>query len=154
MNRSAPILLCALLGACDVHSSSGDGKNVTINADASGNIAFNVPFVKGQLKVPAGVMHNGDFDIDGVKLMPGSKMTGFNLDAHDKNATVEMAFTAPAAPDEVRAYFLDQFKQKGVEAAPAGDAISGKSKDGAPFVIHVTPNGTGSNGTIEIHDRD
>ena len=154
MNRSALILLPVLLAGCDVHANNGKDENVSINADGSGNIAFDVPFVKGQVKVPAAMMHKGDFDIDGVKLMPGSEVTGFNLNAHDHGATVEMAFTAPAAPDQVRSYFIDQFKQKGVVAALSGDAVSGKSKDGTPFLIHVSPSGSGSAGKIEIHDKD
>ena len=83
------------------------------------------------MKVPAGMMHNGSFDIHGVKLVPGSSVTGFNLDAHD-SATVDMSFNAPGSPDEVRSYFLDQFKQKGVEPALAGELVTGKSKDGIP----------------------
>ena len=109
--------------------------------DGSGNINFDVPFVKGQVKVPAAMLHNGDFDIDGVKLMPGSKVTGFSVFAQDKGTKVDMAFTATAPPDQVRSYFLDQFNAKGVEAALSGDAVSGKSKDGDPFVIHVSPSG-------------
>ena len=96
-------------------------ENVTINADEGGNIAFNLPFVKGQVKVPSGFMHNGNFDMDGVKLMPGSQVTGVSVDAHDDGSTVNMAFTAPAPPDQVRSYFVDQFKKQGVEAALAGD---------------------------------
>ena len=64
------------------------------------------------------------------------------------------ATTAPAAPDAVRSYFVDQFRQKGVEAAMSGDAVTGKSKDGSPFVIHVSPAPNGSQGKIEIQDKD
>ena len=72
MNRSAVLLALPLLAACDVHSKKpADGdENVTIQADESGHIAFNLPFAEGQVKVPAGMMHSGDVDIDGVKLMP------------------------------------------------------------------------------------
>ena len=85
MTRSALFLLLPLLAGCNFHSknSARDDDNVSINADASGNISFDVPFAKGQVKVPAGFMHKGDVDIDGVKLMPGSQVTGFNLDSHN-----------------------------------------------------------------------
>jgi hypothetical protein len=139
-----------------VHSknpASGD-ENVSIRADKSGHIAFNLPIAEGQVKVPAGFMHNGDFDIDGVKLMPGSQVSGFNLEAHDHGATVDMSFTAPASPDQVRSYFVDQFKKQGVQVALAGDAIAGKSKDGSPFTIQVSPAPNGSTGKIVIHDKD
>jgi hypothetical protein len=156
MNRLALLLLVPLLAGCNIHSknpASGD-KNVSIHADESGQVAFNLPMVAGQVKVPQMMMHNGNIDIDGVKLMPGSSVTGFSILAGDKGANVNMAFTAPASPDEVRSYFLDQFRKQGAEVALAGDAVSGKSKDGNPFVIHVTPGPNGSQGKIEIQDKD
>jgi hypothetical protein len=89
-----------------------------------------------------------------VKLMPGSTVTGFSVFARDEGSLVTMAFNAPAAPDAVRAYFVDQFKQKGVDAALTGDSVTGKSKDGNPFTITVTPSGSGSQGKIEVQDKD
>ena len=154
MNRSAIVLLSALLAACNVHSKNADNDNVDVNADASGHIAFDLPFAKGQVKVPSGWMHNGNFDIDGVKLMPGSEVTGFSLDAHDKGSTVNMSFSAPQPPDQVRSYFVSQFREKGINASLSGDSVTGKSKDGSPFAIQVTPAATGSKGTIRIEDRD
>jgi hypothetical protein len=65
-----------------------------------------------------------------------------------------MSFTAPAAPDQVRAYFVDQFKKQGVEAALSGDSVSGKSKDGSPFTIQVSPASNGSQGKIVIQSKD
>jgi hypothetical protein len=155
MNRSALFLLLPLSAGCSVHSKDPDhgDRNVTIHADENGNISFNLPIAQGQVKVPSGFMHNGDVDIDGVKLMPGSKVTGVNVDAHDSGATVDMSFTALAAPDQVRAYFVDQFKKQGVEAAIAGDAVTGKSKDGSPFTIQVTPAANGSQGRILLQDK-
>lgn len=156
MNRTALLLLVPLLAGCNVHSknpASGD-ENVSIHADEGGNIAFDLPIVKGQVKVPAMMMHNGNIDIDGVKMMPGSSVTGFSVLAGDKGANVNMAFTVPASPDEVRTYFLDQFKKQGAEVALAGDAVTGKSKDGNPFTIHVSPAANGSQGKIEIQDKD
>jgi hypothetical protein len=157
MNRSVLLMALALLGGCNVHSknpaNSGD-ENVTINADENGSVAFNLPFVKGQVKVPSGFMHNGNFDIDGVKLMPGSSVTGFNVFAADKGSTVNMTFTAPAPPGDVRSYFAEQFRKQGVEATLAGDSVSGKSKDGDPFTIQVGPAASGSQGEFVIQSKD
>ncbi len=156
MSRSMLFLLAPLLAGCKVHSNNpaNADENVTVSADEGGNVAFNLPFIKGQVKVPSGFMHNGDFDIDGVKLMPGSSVTGFSLFAQDKGSIVNLSFAAPASPDDVRAYFVDQFKQKGAEAALAGDAVNGKTKDGSPFTIQVTSAASGSKGTIVIHSTD
>lgn len=156
MRSSALFLLVPLLAGCDIHSKNPADKdeNFSIHAEEAGQIAFNLPIAEGKLKVPAGMMHNGDFDIDGVKLMPGSSMSGFNLDSRGDTTTVEMSFRAPASPDEVRSYYVDQFKKQGVEAALAGDAVIGKSKDASPFVIRVSPAPNGSQGTIEVQDKD
>ncbi len=156
MKRIAILLALPLLAGCNVHSKNpaGGDESVSINADASGNISFNLPIAQGQVKVPSGFMHHGDVDIDGVKLMPGSSVTGFNMNAHDHGATINMSFNAPASPDEVRSYFVDQFKKQGVKAAIAGDAVTGKSKDGSPFTIHVSPSASGSDGKIEIQSKD
>ena len=154
MKRLSCVMLVALLAGCNVHSKSGDGDKVNVNADGSGKIAFDLPFAKGQVKVPSGWMHKGNFDIDGVKLMPGSEVTGFSLDAHDKASVVNMSFTAPAAPDAVRSYYVDQFRKKGLDAAVAGDSVTGKSKDGNPFTIQVSPAGSGSKGTIRVEEKE
>jgi len=156
MRCAALLMLLPLLAGCNVHSknpANGD-ENVSIHADESGHIEFNLPVAEGKLKVPAAMMHNGDFDIDGVKLMPGSAVTGFSVLAGDKGANVTMAFKASASADEVRSYYVDQFRKQGVEAALAGDAVTGKTKDGSPFAIHVSAAPSGSTGKIEIQDKD
>ena len=156
MNRSALFLLIPLLAGCNIHSKNAandDGK-VNIHADESGNISFNLPIAQGQVKVPAAFMHDGNVDIDGVKLPPGSSVTGFNMDAHEEGATININFTAPGAPDQVRNYFVDAFKKQGVEASVSGDTVSGKSKDGGPFTIQVSQTGSRSQGKIAIQSKD
>jgi hypothetical protein len=156
MTRSAFLFLLPLLAGCNIHSKNpaNSGDDVTIHADEGGHIAFNLPIAEGQVKIPSGFLHEGDIDIDGVKLMPGSKVTGFNLDSHSGVSNVDMSFTAPVSPDEVRSYYVDQFKRQGVEAALAGDAVTGTSKDGSPFTIQVSQTGSGSVGKIVIQDKD
>jgi hypothetical protein len=156
MKSSALLLLLPLLAGCNVHSKNPatNDENVSVHADDSGHISFNLPIGQGQLKLPTSIMHNGNFDIDGVKLPPGSSVNGFNLDAHDKGATVDMSFTNPKSPDEVRSYFLDQFKKQGVEAALSRDSVTGKSKDGSPFTIEVSSAAGGSQAKIVVQDKD
>ena len=156
MNRFAILALPLVLAGCNIHSKDkADGdENVSVSGDANGNISFDVPFAKGQLKLPRGFMHEGNVDIDGVKLMPGSQVTGFNMNSRDKVSVVEIAFTSPQAPDQVRSYFVDEFKKHGAEAAVSGDTVTGKSKDGNPFTIQVTASGSGSQGRIQAQDDD
>ena len=152
MRTMALLVLVPLLAGCNVDTKNpaDNDENVTINAAENGQVTFNLPFASGQVKLPEGMMKDGEFDIDGVKMIPGGTMSGLNVDAGDKGATVHLAFKAPASPDNVRAYFLDQFKEKGVTASAAGTAVSGTTKDGDPFVIDVEPAGQGSTGTITI----
>lgn len=156
MRRSVLLILVPLVAGCNVHSKNpaDGGENVTINASENGQVTFNLPFASGQVKLPEGTMKNGEFDIDGVKMMPGGTISGFSVFAGDKGATVNLAFKAPASPDDVRAYFLGQFKAKGVAASASGDSVSGKTKDGNPFVIRVQPAAQGSEGSIQIQSDD
>lgn len=156
MKRTAMLLSVSLLAGCNVEpkNPANSDERVTINADESGQVEFNLPFASGSVKLPQGSLSEADFDIDGVKMVPGATVTGFNVDAGDKGGTVNFAFKAPGSPDEVRSYFVDQFKQKGVEATTAGTSVSGKTKDGDPFTIRVEPTAQGSQGTITIQTND
>jgi hypothetical protein len=156
MKHLAFLLAATLLAGCNVQTKdpSQSDDNVTISADANSAVSFNFPFASGEVKLPKAVMRSGDFDIDGVKLMPGSTLTGFSVFAGDRGSDVTMAFDAPAPPDQVRSYFVEQFKKRNVEAAVAGDSVTGMSKDGTPFTIQVQPAPNGSQGKILIHDKD
>ena len=147
----APLLV---LAACDADVKASDANNETVQmkADADGRVAFNLPFAKGEIKLPTGVMSNADFDLDGVKMMPGAKLTGFNVDAgKDQPGKVNFTFTAPASPDEVKNYFVEQFRAKGVQVKMAADALQGRAKDGDTFLMRFAPQGSGTNGTIELN---
>jgi hypothetical protein len=157
MNRLVLFMIVPLLAGCNVHSKNpaNDDENVSITADDSGHVSFNLPIAEGNLKIPSLMMHHGNIDIDGVKLMPGSSVTGFKLDAqHDKGATVEMSFTSPAPPDQVRSYFVEQFRKQDVQAGLSGDSVVGKSRDGNPFTITVAPAPNGSQGKIVAVSND
>lgn len=146
----APLLLLAACKA-EVREPAAGDERVQMTADANGKVAFNLPFASGEIKLPTGIMSNANFDIDGVKMMPGATLTGFNLDAgNDQPGKVNFTFTAPASPDEVRAYFVDQFKAQGIDAALAANALQGKTKDGATFLMRFAPQGAGTSGTIEL----
>lgn len=154
MTRYTLLLLPLLLTGCDfgVKNPVEGEERVTLNADASGQVAFDLPFAQGKIKLPAGMMDRGDVDLDGVKLMPGAKVNGFNVDAQDKGSTeVRLSFHAPVSPAEGRAYFVKQFRDRGVNAVASGDAVTGIAKDGTRFEIRLAPAQGGSQGTILLH---
>src|SRR5260221_14667708 len=104
------LTLLPLIAGCNVHTNKPDGDkdNVSIHSDEGGNVSFDLPFAKGQVKLPSSFMHEAEVDIDGVKLMPGSQVTGFKVEAHNGVSNGVIIFTAPASPDQGRSYFVDQ----------------------------------------------
>ena len=157
MNRLAILMALPLIGACDSQSQDRNhgGADISINSDDSGQESFNLSIGQGRVNIGGLKLDGEDFDIDGVKLMPGSSLTAFNIDSRGKGATVNLAFKAPKSPDEVRAYFVDKFRANGVHARlSGGDKVVGTSKDGDPFTIAVAAAPGGSKGTIVVHSDD
>lgn len=156
MNRLAFLLVLPLLAGCNVHSKNpaDSDDNVSLSADQNGQVAFNFPFAKGSIRLPSSMMHNGQLDIDGVKMPAGTTTTGFHMNSANDKTDVVMTFTNPQTPDQVRSYFVDAFAKKGMTARIDGDAVTGKSKDGSAFAIHVTPGPSGSQGQIVVHSDD
>ena len=155
MSRSVIFLLVLpFLAGCNVHSkNSGGDENVSLSADQNGQVAFNFPFAKGSIKLPASMMHNGEIDLDGVKMPAATSTTGFHMNSVNHRTVIEMGFTNPQTPDRVRSYFLDAFSKQGVTAKIEWNAVTGTSKDGSPSTIAVTPGPSGSEGHILIHSK-
>ena len=109
-----PMMLLAACGQgeekkdkTEVSINAGDehgGVQITAGKDGNGRIKIGGDGVGIDMKIPDFVDLDveGAFDIDGVKLYPGSNVTTVNVDATDKNgqdrATVKLGFTSPATP--------------------------------------------------------
>ncbi|WP_300974357.1 hypothetical protein [Sphingomonas sp. LHG3406-1] len=153
------ILACGallVLASCDAEMTTpaeGDEK-VKMAADADGRVSFDMPFAKGEIKLPAKMLAETDFNIDGVKMVPGGTITGFNLDA-DKNqpARVNLTFAAPTSPEAVKAYFVEQFRAKEMELKETAEGLSGVSKEGDKFLMTFVPQGSGTSGSIRIDSQ-
>lgn len=123
-----------------------DGGNLKIGGDGAA-IDIDIPdFVDLDIE--------SDFDIDGVKLYPGSKVTKVDVDANNKNgadkATVKLGFTSPAAPAKAADWMAGEFAKKGVKVTRSGDMLAGKDKDGADFTINFAPDGANAKGEVVI----
>ena len=156
MTRSALLFLLTVLSlsACRVSKAGGDSdENVSVKASDNGAVSFNLPFARGEVQIPHAMFENGQLDIDGVKMVPGGTVHGFSMNGGNKGATVNLAFSAPKSPQEVSAYFLEQFKQHGDAATQSGNGVSGKTKDGDSFSIDIEPAPQGSVGTIVIQSK-
>lgn len=147
-----PILL---LAACGQEKKPADETEVSVDAD-SGKLKINGEGVNIDLDIPdLGDMDMAsDFDIDGVKLYPGSKITTMDIKANDKNgasdAVVKFGFTSPAAPVEAADWMAAEFAKKGVKVARTGDTLAGTAKDGDTFRISFAPDGTKARGEALI----
>jgi len=157
-----------LLAACGSEEKKSEGTEVSINAgDEHGGVQIKTGKDGGNIKIGGDgaaididipdfvdLDIESDFDIDGVKLYPGSKVTKVDVDANDKNgadtATVKLGFTSPAAPAKAADWMAGEFAKKGVKVTRSGDTLAGKDKDGADFRINFVPDGANAKGEVVI----
>nr|WP_047168937.1 hypothetical protein [Sphingomonas sp. Y57] len=173
LGLSVPLLL---LGACEMKvgkdEGAKDGASVEISAD--GNVAIaakdgvegvsvSVPGFEGKLKIPGMELGGDHMDIDGMKLYPGSKLSGINVTDQNGEAEgdgiVEMRFTSPADPAKVAAYYAAaapraDFRDVTVKQAGAGSVMTATKGDGDHLTITINPAPGGSAGTILIRGTD
>jgi hypothetical protein len=141
-----------------INAKGEDGGTVSITADGSGSkVSINGDGVNINADLPGidGLNIGSDFDIDGVKLYPGAKITSVNIDANaakpeGKQGLVRFGMTAPAAPATVLDWYAKAFAAKGISAAVDGNALNGETKDGDAFTIQLAPDGAGSKGEVRI----
>ena len=161
-----PMMLLAACGSEEKKSESGT--EVSINAgDEHGGVQIKTGKDGGNIKIGGDgaaididipdfvdLDIESDFDIDGVKLYPGSKVTTVNVDANEKNgadkAVVKLGFTSPAAPTKAADWMAGEFAKKGVKVTRTGDTLAGKDKDGADFTIKFGPDGANAKGDVVI----
>ncbi len=152
------------LSACGSRDNGEDGTNISINAkdkdgavaiDAdgkTGQVKVQIPGFDANLKLPKMMLDHSNFDLDGVKLFPGSKVRSVvvNADKGDK-AKVRVSFDSPGDPAKVRDWFKNGLVEHEMEFAETPAGFSGKTGDGDPFVITLSPaTGAATSGTIDI----
>ena len=161
-----PMMLLAACGQgeekkdkTEVSINAGDehgGVQITAGKDGNGRIKIGGDGVGIDMKIPDFVDLDveGDFDIDGVKLYPGSNVTTVNVDASDKDgagkATVKLGFTSPAAPARAADWMGGEFAKKNIQVQRAGDTLRGTTKDGEAFTITFLPDGANAKGEVLI----
>lgn len=136
----------------DAEGNSGDAVAIQANGE-TGRVAIKVPGFEGNLNVPRFVLDNSNFDLDGVKLYPGSKITNVNVAANkagNDEAKVNIAFTSPAEPDKVADYLRKAFAENKVAVTANGTSLSGTMTDGEAFSIALEPGAGGTAGRIAI----
>jgi hypothetical protein len=93
-----------------------------------------------------------NFEMNGAKLYPGSKILSMKVDnvmraagtKGDGGATVRISFDSPATPDVVKAWFLEKLvntAKYSLTATPEG--MTGTNEDGDPFTLNLRAGETG-----------
>lgn len=141
-------------------NASGDNVHVAVGGlgDGDGNVSVSAPGFNASVSLP-NINLAGNVDLDGIKLAPGTKLAGMNVDAHDggsgaDSGTVRMSFTNSNPPATV----IDDYARSAADAGYGAIVRSANSltakKDDKDFAVQIMPEGTGSRGTITITGKD
>ncbi|WP_423606921.1 hypothetical protein [Sphingomonas sp. MS122] len=158
--------LAAALAACGGGEGGGEGASISVKSgegdasiktDKDGRVSVKAPGFEGSLKLPKFDIGAENFEIDGLKLYPGSTIANLNVDANrDKGGedTVRVQFDAPAAADQVRSWFREQMQAAGFTVTANGSELSGKTGEGSDFTLKLDPSGDSkSRGTLTVLGR-
>lgn len=159
-------LLCATallaLTACDggsggtsISLNSSEG-NAAGSIDGNGEAMIDTPFFKGKVKLPKLKLDASDFEMNGVKLYPGSTIGAMHIDAQDRpgnaqDGRVRVTFSSPAASQTVRDWFAAKLTAADFKVQPHGSGLIGKTDEGQPFLLELKPIATDkADGVITI----
>lgn len=128
--------------------AKGDDGNGAVTVDKDGRVSVKAPGFESSIKLPKIQIDAEDFEINGLRLYPGSTIDDLNVDAKDNaggkdEGTVRVGFAAPAASGAVRDWFRKSMADKGFTVEAKGSGLAGKTRDGDPFTLELTPGGEG-----------
>ena len=164
MSRLAllPLALSFALAACDgsgtsisINSKDDEG-NASISTNANGQVEIKAPGFTGSLQMSKIHINAEDFEMNGVKLYPGSTIDDFRADAEDKGGNddkgkVTIRFRSPAAPTTVRDWFRDNMTKQGFKVETRGNGLTGTTEDGQPFAVQLSADGDNkAKGRMEV----
>jgi len=126
----------------------------------TGEMSIDAPGFSGKITLPKMKLGSDDFDLNGVKLYPGSTITTMNIAANsdgkgegkgDSRDKVRIVFDSPATPEKVIDYFADKLAAANFKLTKSGQSLKGTDEDNKPFMLDVKPAANGhSTGTIAI----
>jgi hypothetical protein len=155
-----PVLLLSGCGddkgtTISINGKDEAGKPATASMDGdTGRVKVDVPGFAADIKLPKIQLDAGNFDMNGVKLYPGSTITNMSIDSAKGADAVAISFSAPADPAKVKTWFAGKMKAARFTVADATGGLSGKTEDGDGFSLTLTPDANGhSNGTIRIAEK-
>ena len=135
-----------------------DGAHSTVSIGGDHGFKIDADGFKAAIDIPGMAMGGKHFELDGMKLYPGSTVKGMSVKAHDrdgdKSGTVTVTFASPGTPDAVLTHAEAQAKDEDYEVTRSGLTLTGKKDDDHSFVYTVAADGNGSTGTIVMTDKD
>ena len=135
---------------------SADGDKATVSVGGETGMKIETDGFKAALDIPGMDIGGKDFDIDGMKLYPGSVVKGMKVNATGKGdakrGTVKVTFTSPAAPDAVLTHAEAEAKREGFTATRDGLALTGSDGKDKSIDVRVAAAGNGSTGTLTLTD--
>lgn len=149
--RHALLLFALPLAACNgpgtnisIDAKSGDG-NSAVTLD-NGVVAIKGEGFQGTFAVPKINIDAADFDVNGVKLYPGSKISDFHLNAEDKagdkdEGKVAVRFESPASLATVQSWFRERMTKQGFKFNDKGNGFAGTTDDGEAFTLDLKAEG-------------
>lgn len=161
------LVTSSLLAACNSH---GEGTNFSLDATTesggkvkagvdgtTGGVTIDAPGLKAAIALPKIQLDADDVDISGVKLYPGSKVTGMNVTANDRTHSggqVRIAFDAPADAATVKDWFGKEMTKKAFKFSASAAGLSGTTEDGDAFSLDLKPGAAGhTSGTLNVDDQ-
>jgi hypothetical protein len=161
MLRYAALLLALPLAACGnepqgnasiaIQADDGEGNFSLTSNDSGGRASIRGPGIEGSIKLPKIDIGAADFQVDGVKLYPGSTIRDFNLNAAEQGkGKVSIAFESPAALDKVQGWFRDNMAQQRFKVTPRGNGFAGTTEDGDPVTLDLEAAGERTRGRMTV----
>lgn len=157
---AAPLALLAGCGGDDAGTSisikgnDSEGKPATASMDGgSGQVKIDVPGFEASIKLPKIQLDADNFDLGGVKLYPGSKVTSMNIDAAKEDqagdaVTIAFEFARRRGSGEN----LVPRKDEGGELHRGGSRHRPVGQDRRRQCLHAHPE-PGRGRTQHRHDR-
>lgn len=143
---AALLFLAACNGGTTVSIDSGNDSdgNAVIATDANGHIQIKAPGFEGSITLPKMPLDAKGFEVDGVKLYPGSTLRNLRAGGRDgkgEDGQLLVEFESPAAPTTVRDWFRDNMTKQGFKVSTKDDNLYGTTDDGQPFALELSAQG-------------
>lgn len=165
--RLLPLIVALpLLAACSGKADSDNGTaSVSIDdsilpGDSSlsdKGLKIDTDGFKAALEIPGMEIGGKDFDLDGMKLYPGSSVKGMTVQARakggEKKGSVHVTFTSPASPDAVLAHAEKEAAREGYAVGRSGLGLTGSDGKDKSIAYIVAAEGRGTRGSVTLTDK-